>query len=283
MNKRINTIHLEQMNSPQPSFQQFVCLSGLPRSGSTLLSALLCQNPDIHSEGNSAVCQLMWDMQHSCNTNSKEQLHANHRLPTAKRLISVIPHVYYEGITEKVVVDKCRSWSLEPNIRMLHDYIDPNVKVIVLERSITEIVKSFAKLFRSNGIYNDDKEAALVVPGSEPVMRSLAGLLWAKEHNQNGTFLFIQYDDLISQPKETLDKIYAFCGWEPFEHDFENVEVKYPEFDEVYHLPGQHAVRTKIEKTSNITLLSQNLSEQCRKIDEEIGNIYQTTTFKLSS
>jgi sulfotransferase len=258
-------------------------MSGLPRSGSTLLSALLCQNPNIHSEGNSAICQLMWDVQYSCNTNSKEQLHANRRLPTAKRLISAVPHLYYEGISEKIVVDKCRSWSLEPNIEMIRNYIDQKPKVIILERSVTEIVKSFAKLFRSNGIYNDEKEMALVVPGSEPIMRSLAGVLWAREHNQDGTFLFIQYDDLVSQPKETLDKIYAFCGWESFEHNFEKVEVKYIELDDVYHLPGQHAVREKIEKNTNITLLSQNLSEQCRKIDEEIGNIYKTTTFTISS
>jgi hypothetical protein len=225
----------------------------------------------------------MWDMQYSCNTNSKEQLYSNHRLPTAKRLISAIPHVYYEGISEKVVVDKCRSWTLEPNIQMLRDYIDPNVKVIVLERSITEIVKSYVKLYHDNGVYNEEKEAALVVPGSEPVMRSLAGVLSARENNQNGTFLFIQYDDLISHPKKTMEKIYTFCGWEPFEHDFEKVEVKYTEFDDVYHLPGQHVVREKIGKVSNITLLSQALADQCRKIDEEVGNLIHTTTFKISS
>jgi len=53
------------------SYSQFVCLSGLPRSGSTLLSAILSQNPLIHAEGNSAVCQLMWDMQMSCFNTSR--------------------------------------------------------------------------------------------------------------------------------------------------------------------------------------------------------------------
>jgi sulfotransferase len=256
--------------NPQPSFQQFVCLSGLPRSGSTLLSALLCQNPNIHAEGNSAVCQLMWDMQQSCSTTSKEQLLANRRIPTAKRLISSIPHIYYQGITEKVVVDKCRSWTLEPNIKLLRDFVDKNYKVIVLERPIVEIVQSFAKLYRSAGISNEEREKALVIPESEPVMRSLAGVLWAKEHNQEGNFLFIQYDELVSQPKETLDKIYAFCGWETFEHDFEKVEIKYPEMDEVYQLPGQHSVRAKVGKSKNNTVLSTTLTEQCRKIDNQI-------------
>ena len=59
--------------------EQFVCLSGLPRSGSTLLTAILSQNPLIHAEGNSAVCQLMWDLHQSGLTTAKEQLKANGR------------------------------------------------------------------------------------------------------------------------------------------------------------------------------------------------------------
>ena len=44
-------------------------LSGLPRTGSTLLSAILYQNPKIHAEGNSGLCQLMWDLEVSCKHN----------------------------------------------------------------------------------------------------------------------------------------------------------------------------------------------------------------------
>lgn len=269
--------------NPQPSFKQFVCLSGLPRSGSTLLSALLSQNPDIHAEGNSPVCQLMWDMQTSCNTTSREQIHANGRIQTAIRLISRIPHIYYEGIPEKIVVDKCRSWTLDANIQMLHDYIDENIKVIVLERSVTEIVKSFARLYRQAGVFSEEKESKLVELGSEPLMRSLAGVLWAKDNNQRGTFLFIHYDDLVSNPQETLDKIYAFCGWEPFAHHFENIRVKYPENDEVYSLPGQHVVREKISKTPSITSLSKALTDYCNKIDQDVGySIPPPITFTFS-
>ena len=259
------------MNPQPPSFQQFVCLSGLPRSGSTLLSALLCQNPAIHAEGNSAVCQLMWDMQSSCCNTSKEQLTATGRLETARRLISSIPHIYYEGITEKVVVDKCRSWTLEPNIELLQKYIDKNIKVVVLERPITEIARSFAKLYHQTGNYSEERIENLIKPGSEPVMRSLSGILWAREHNQSGTFLFIQYDDLVENPKEAIDNVYSFCGWEPFEHHFDNIMVKYPENDEVYSLPGQHIVRSSIEKIPNKTALSPSLEQQCRRIDEAIS------------
>jgi hypothetical protein len=59
--------------------KNFVMMCGLPRTGSTLLSSILNQNPLIHAEGNSAVCQLMWDMEVSCNTSGQEQIKANKR------------------------------------------------------------------------------------------------------------------------------------------------------------------------------------------------------------
>ena len=40
-------------------------MAGLPRSGSTLLSALLNQNPDIHSEPSSPLCGMMFNLERS--------------------------------------------------------------------------------------------------------------------------------------------------------------------------------------------------------------------------
>ena len=109
--------------------QQFVCLSGLPRSGSTLLSALLSQNPTIHAEGNSAVCQLMWDMYESCTNKASEQLKANNRHATIRDLISQLPQIYYKNIPKEkqIVVDKCRSWTIPINIALLKEYIEPHL------------------------------------------------------------------------------------------------------------------------------------------------------------
>ena len=115
-------MNLMNTNTFTPSFSQFVCLSGLPRSGSTLLSAILSQNPLIHAEGNSAVCQIMWDTHTSCLTKAFEQLKANNREKTVFDLVSQVPHIYYKNIPEKIVVDKCRSWTLELNYKMFKHF-----------------------------------------------------------------------------------------------------------------------------------------------------------------
>ena len=253
------------------SFQQFICLSGLPRTGSTLLSALLSQNPAIHSEGNSAVCQLMWEMCQSI-TNCKEQLQANNKEHLVQPFIANIPHFYYQNIQETIVVDKCRSWTHEPNLRLAKVCIDPNIKVIVLERPIIEIVESFARLYQANG-YNgqelQDKLNKLLEPKSEPLMRSIQGIQSAKKNNDSKTFLFIRYNDFVTNPAKTIDRIYEFCGWKRFSHDFNNVICKYPENDNAYELKGQHEIRSKIsiESFKKLVQINKEIIDKCEKID----------------
>jgi sulfotransferase len=220
--------------------KQLVFLSGLPRSGSTLLSSILSENPLIHAEGNSAVCQLMWDMSVSCEINSREQLAANNRFETQQYLISEIPKIYYQNIDRPIVIDKCRSWTLEKNINLIKQYICPDPKIIVLTRPIDEIVQSFIRLGKENSKVFNSKE--LLSPGSEPIMRSLNGVDWAKKNN-SGEFLFIDYSDLVSYTNEVIASIYSFCGWDHFKHDLSNIVNRFPENDDVYGMRGMHEVR----------------------------------------
>lgn len=221
----------------------FVALSGLPRSGSTLLSAILSQNPEIHSEGNSAVCQLMWDMQVSCETTAREQLQANRRTTDQDALVASIPAIYYRNVKAMHIVDKCRSWTLPDNMAMLRRYITDDPKVIVLTRPLDEIVASFVRLREANGW--NEPEAGLLDPMSEPIMRSQFGVDHARATN-SGEFLFIEYADLISDTVAALNSIYEFCGFEPFTHDLDNIVNKHPEDDTVYGLKGMHDVRPTI-------------------------------------
>jgi len=229
--------------------KQFVALSGLPRTGSTLLSAILHQNPDIHAEGNSAVCQLMWDMQQSCETTSKEQLHANYRYDTAYQLVKAIPDIYYQNTTRPIVVDKCRSWTLSANQDLLRRYVTDTPKTIVLTRPTDEIIDSFASLHKLNNKPFDANE--YLREDSEPLMRSLRGVEWAKQVNQ-GEFLFIDYAELVTDTNEALDKIYFFIGAKRFQHDLENIENTLPENDAVYGLLGMHDVRKTIKLRTEV-------------------------------
>jgi sulfotransferase len=232
---------------------QFVCLSGLPRSGSTLLSAVLSQNPSIHAEGNSAIQQLMCDMYKSITINSVEQLKANRREMTERDLMISIPNLYYRHLSKniKIIVDKSRAWTLVWNVELARRYIDKNIKMIVLERPVKEVFESFNKLYVRNG-WDEEKRTerlnAMLEPQSDPIVTSLDGLRYARTHNQDNNFLFIQYADMLTDMKGVLNRIYEFCGWEKYEHDLTNIHNLHQEDDEFYGLKDFHTVRKTISK-----------------------------------
>jgi len=217
-----------------------IFLSGLPRTGSTLLTSILTQNPNIHAEGNSAVCQMMWDMQISCQ--NSEQLMANRRYWDEDAFVSAIPKIYYRDCKRKIIVDKCRSWTLPPHLEMIRKYITKNPKIIVMERPINEIVDSF--LLLNKNVNNKKKlfdKEKLMVEGSEPIMRSLAGVNYAKANN-NGEFLFVEYEDLVSLPEKIISNIYSFCGWAKYKHNFDEIETYFKEDDIFYGVSNMHKI-----------------------------------------
>ena len=259
------------------SFDQLVCLSGLPRTGSTLLSALLSQNPAIHAEGNSGLCQIMWDTQRSCNHFAREELEANNRLYSVNDIVSQLPHSYYKRNSpeEKIVVDKCRTWLLPSNIKMLDNFVDENTKVVVLVRPIIEIVRSFVKVLKVNGRYTKEEERELLVPASDPLMRPLVALLEAQK-DTSGRFLFVPYKSLVEDTAQTLKGIYDFCGWEQFIHNTNNVKPKYPENDSAYYLKGLHTVRKKVAYCENHTELMDETIQKCAELDSALDLKYMS-------
>lgn len=240
-------------------------LSGLPRTGSTLLTSILSQNTALHTEGNSPLCQLMWDMQVSCwNT---EQVQNNPDIQ--KKLLTSIPEVFYQGV-EGSIIDKCRSWTLTANLELINKYITKSPKIIVMQRPIVDIVRSFVFVRTMNGWQNP--EEGLLDEGSEPIMRSLDGVKHAKSID-SGQFLYLWYDDLVNNPEQVVDKVYNFCGWDKFEHQFDNIKNLTPERDDLINLIGLHDIRPKLERREINIKLSDELYEKAVQLDKEMGTL----------
>lgn len=241
-------------------------LSGLPRTGSTLLTSILSQNPKLHTQGNSALCQLMWDMQVSCwNT---EQMKDSPEV--ADRLLTGIPEIFYKDV-DKHIIDKCRSWTLPANLELINKYITETPKVIVMLRPIVDIVKSFVFIRTMNGWTNP--EEGLLDEGSEPIMRSLEGVKNSKSVN-SGEFAYYWYDDLVAQPETVINSMYEFCGWDKFEHQYFNIQNLSPEKDDVLNLIGLHDIRPELWRRSVDVVLSDKLHEKATALDEELNNIF---------
>jgi sulfotransferase len=235
-------------------------LSGLPRTGSTLLSSILSQNLNIHTEGNSALCQLMWDMQVSCETT--EQMRNKPGLQ--HKLISEIPNMFYENASGHII-DKCRSWTMPANLDLIEKYITKTPKIIVMVRPIIDIVKSFVFIRQMNNW--EDPEVGLLDINSEPIMRSLFGVINAKQIN-TGQFLFIEYEDLINNTKNTLNNVYNFLGLPIYEHDLDNIVNPNLEADDELNMIGLHDIRSKITRRSVSVKLSKELESKAIELQK---------------
>ena len=240
-------------------------LSGLPRTGSTLLTSILSQNSKIHTQGNSALCQLMWDMHVSCR--NTEQI--KNSPDVADRLLRAIPEVFYQNASGHIV-DKCRSWTLPANLALIDKHITKSPKFIVMLRPIVDIVRSFVFVRTMNGWQNP--EQGLLDKGSEPIMRSFDGVKHAKSID-SGQFLYLWYDDLVNNPKQTINKVYDFCGLEKFNHQFNNIKNLTPERDDLLGLLGLHDIRPELKRREVKVKLSDELYKKAIQLDKEMGTL----------
>lgn len=234
-------------------------LSGMPRTGGTLLSSILSQNEKLQTSGNSPLCQMMWDAQISCDMTEPMR-----NYPGLKsKFISSIPSIVYDN-TDKHVIDKCATWNLNGNMEIISKYITDNPKFIVTARPLLDIVKSFVFIRTMNGWRNP--EEGLLEDNTDPLMRPLASFrnaLSVRNHN----FHFIKYDDLIDNPSQTINDLYSFMEWEAFEHSFSNIRNKNKEKDYLINLIGLHDIRPVLKRRKIDIELSSEIKEKIEYLD----------------
>ncbi len=129
---------------------------------------------------------------------------------------------------------------------MIKDYIRPDPKVIVMLRSVEEIIESFIRVRKASG-WQDNLDYGLTEENYEILGKPLSGIDYAMENN-NGEFIFIEYDDLVDSTTDVLKSIYNFCEIDYFEHDLNNIENKNPENDAYLDMIGLHDIRKTISR-----------------------------------
>jgi len=232
---------------------------GLPRSGSTLLTALLNQNPNIHAGNLSPVFELMY---YTNEILHKEQAQAVPKPKVFQEIVTNTLINYYSDVNNPVVIDKCRAWPA--HIDILKKYVTNNPKLICTVRHPLDILASFITLFHKDGTLNfidkamteqkipitDDNRCHYMMHPGGIVWESMNALATAFRQKQQHHIHFIQYDDLVSNPSQEIAKLHGFLELDPFVYDFDNIVAKNKEKDEVYGLLTMHEVRKTISKIS---------------------------------
>jgi len=270
--------------------RKFYFMSGLPRCGSTLLTALLNQNPSIHASTNSPVLDTIHYSEEYLLYNS-EQYKAHPKPQSAHKVLSSIAPNYYFDIKEPIIIDKSRGWVNQ--IQYITDYITDSPKIICPVRNIYDILTSFLYLIHKNSrvsfideglkrnnleITNDNRCDYMMSPQGIVGM-SYHALSEAYRKGHQDKILLVDYDDLVRSPQQELNRIYDFLGEERYTHSFENVNAKFDENDDVYKLDNMHTVREKVEKIYHDSekYLSNYILDKYKKME-----FWKSTTPKYS-
>jgi sulfotransferase len=258
------------------SFQQMFFLAGLPRTGSTLLTAILSQNPDIQAEGSSALVELMWQNQKmfSENDNIAGAIRNTNREHTAKDILESLPHNYYKD-SRKIVIDKNRNWTHPNNVEMIKDYIDENPKIIVVIRPIIEILESFYFIYKKNNQIGEFEEAMFNF--ENPLISPFLSLIYGLEANKENFFI-ITYSDLVKNTKETIVELYNFLEIPLYEHSYCNIQSDFPEGD--YGFDGLHEVREQISLRNKEVTLPFHIRERAKEMQKDLDEALEKVGFK---
>ncbi|WP_237480472.1 sulfotransferase family protein [Lichenibacterium dinghuense] len=245
-------------------------LSGLPRSGSTLLGALLKQNPKLHSGMSSPVGGIIGRVQGAMGPRSEfsSVLTDQHR----RNILHGVFEGFFKDVHgDKTVIDTNRSWCSK---LPLIDALYPDAKVIVCVRDLVWIMDSFERVLRKNALGQSKMFQQKDALTAHTRVSSLAspggtvGFAWnATQEAFYGEFsdklIVVDYEALCREPKRVMEIIYARLGLEPFEHDFDNVVYgEGDSFDADLGVPGLHTVGRQVRFSERPTILPPELYER---------------------
>lgn len=237
-------------------------VTGLPRSGSTLLCNILNQNPDFHATPTSGLVGVVAPLKKGWH-----RIAENLALPAEisyRKLENVLRSVFdgfYTDIDMPYIFDKNREWLRHAETL---NRLFPDVKFLVTVRDMRQVLSSLEKLFRKTAELGITFQE-LRVPVNFQTVESRA-LFWTQNDQILGApylaikdalargykkqMHFVDYKDLTKSPRSTFEAIYRFLDLPEYTHDFENVVQSTFEDDRIHGFAGLHRIRSKVEYTN---------------------------------
>lgn len=258
-------------------------MAGLPRSGSTLLGAILGQNPRFHTEPASPIMDFVMSVNKAVEKN--EHYAAYPKQQSVFAVIQSIFQAYYWDSPKPVIFDKNRGWPGQ--IKGLEQCVVPKAKILCPVRSIDEVLASFLKIANSNPFnpetgklnfidhslllinkpINDESRCELIMSDKGMIGQCMGAMQDAVQKGYRDRLHFIEYDFLVSEPEETLEAIYDFIEEDYFEHNLEQINTPNREKDtEVFSVPTLHEIAPTIQrsKTNPKVILPERFYEECQ-------------------
>lgn len=246
---------------------KFHFISGLPRSGSTLLAAILKQNPRFRAGMTSPLADIMGVV--IAEASSKNDFSFDVSDGRRAALLRGLVENFYAGPeAAEVVFDTSRLWCSR---MQLLGALFPDARVIACVRQLPWVLDSMERLVRRqptgvSKVFRFDTNTTVysrIQALTDP--RGMVGFAFQATKDAfygqyaPGHLLVLTYESLVRDPAAALRVVYQFIGEPWFEHDFDHLEYNANEFDERVGMPGLHTVRPKVEASERTTILPHEI------------------------
>ena len=204
-------------------------ITGLPRSGTSVITNILNQNPKIHGEVNGSLASMFNAVHLNWKTLSNGSSDINLKRNVLKGLIDG----FYANNDRPIIFDRNINWI--PSFSILESVLEKKIKVLICVRNPAEILTSYEKSRKENPLDMSSADANLK-DGTSIAARAYFyagpdGILGTSHRNLKDAVtmgyldrcLFIDYGRYCGNPKSQTKRIYEFFDLPEFEHDFKNI------------------------------------------------------------
>jgi len=235
-------------------------VSGLPRSGSTLLMNLLAQNPIFHATPTNDLVEMVMGVRNTWT--NMISFKAQGIEVVRPRIISSIRGMmggFFEKEIEerKIIFDKSRGWIA--NIELLEEILGRKIKIIVTVRDVRAIVASFEKIHRKSqmtkispggdaffDMQSVNGRAKQILNTQAVVGLSIARFRDALDRGLADRLIIIPYHQLTSNTEVVMNGLHDTLGLPRFNYDSKNVAQITKEDDSVHGME-LHKIRSEVK------------------------------------
>jgi len=240
--------------------KKIVYVTGLPRSGSTLLCQILGTHSDLYSIGHSSpLAQVVENLRHNLSDNQflLSQLDVDFEL-TYKRMLSAYRgfiNGWFSETDRPCVVDKNRGWLgmietvnlLDPNFRMLVCLRDPiQIFGSIESRHKQTLLLDFPDHMAPNSIYYRADTLFKIDGVVGGPLRAIENLQDITDEEMKAKIFYVSFEALVNSPKEVIKAIYGWLNLPDSSLDPDNLPVKPHESDSYYRFKYRHKTYSSI-------------------------------------
>ena len=244
------------MTSEPKKNKQLFFLVAQPRSGNTLFTSIINQNPEIACTPNSITLEIMKDL-FLLKQTDVFQNYPDHK--SLDNVLDVVYDNYYKDWPQPIIIDRGPVMT-QGNFQLMQKHFRRPFKCIVLLRDLMDVLASYMQWYTENpdafvnkyNLKNDEEKLSMIMNNQGAVAKDLEAI--KNSYNYKDMCHYVKYDDLVSQPEQEIRKVYQFMNLPYFNHrfqDLQQVEVNGMKYDDTIVGKNMHNIRSLVRKVPN--------------------------------